>query len=125
MGEKLASVYAHPDDVDLWIGGLVESAREDALVGPTFGDILADQFSKFRQGDRYFYEHSPEINPGAFTVEQLAEIKKTSVARWICDNSDALQIQSPKAFIRPDVPGYISKPFAFSGKNAGLFTIPI
>lgn len=105
MGEKLARVYAHPDDVDLWIGGLVEVAREDALVGPTFGDIIADQFSKFRQGDRYFYEHSSEINPGAFTVEQLTEIKKTSIARLICDNSDAIQTQSPKAFIRPEISG--------------------
>lgn len=105
LGEKLAGVYAHPDDVDLWIGGLVEVAREEALVGPTFGDIIADQFSKFRQGDRYFYEHSPDVNPGAFTVEQLAEIKKTSLARLICDNSDAIQTQSPKGFTLPEISG--------------------
>lgn len=105
IGEKLASVYRHPDDIDLWIGGLIESARDDGIVGSTFGDIIADQFSKFRKGDRYFYEHSPATNPGAFTVEQLAEIKKCSVARLICDNSDAIQAQSPKAFIRPDIPG--------------------
>lgn len=105
VGEKLATVYQHPDDVDLWVGGLIEAARNGALVGPTFGDILADQFSKFRQGDRYFYEHSPDNNPGAFTVEQLAEIKKTTIARLICDNSDGIQAQSPKALIRPDIPG--------------------
>lgn len=105
IGEKLASVYDHPDDIDLWLGGLLESARDDALVGPVFSEIIADQFSKFRQGDRYFYEHSPEINPGAFTVEQLGEIKKTSLARLICDNSDGIQAQPPKAFIRPEVPG--------------------
>lgn len=74
-------------------------------TGPTFGDILADQYSKFRQGDRYFYEHSPEVNPGAFTPDQLKEIKKASVARLICDNSDGIQLQSPKGFIRPDIPG--------------------
>ncbi|XP_055322112.1 chorion peroxidase [Sitodiplosis mosellana] len=105
VAEKLASVYQSPDDIDLWIGGLIEAARGDGLVGPTFGDIIADQFSKFRQGDRYFYEHSPMINPGAFTPDQLKEIKKTSVARLICDNSDGIQAQSPKAFIRPEIPG--------------------
>lgn len=105
IGEKLASVYQHPDDVDLWLGGLIEAARDGAVVGPTFGDIIADQFSKFRQGDRYFYEHSSDINPGAFTVEQLTQIKKTSVARLICDNSDGIENQSPKAFIRSDIPG--------------------
>lgn len=101
----MAAVYQSPDDIDLWIGGLIESARGDGLVGPTFGDIIADQFSKFRQGDRYFYEHNPEINPGAFTPDQLTEIKKTSVARLICDNSDGIQAQSPKAFVRPETPG--------------------
>lgn len=53
LGEKLASVYAHPDDVDLWVGGLVEVARENSLVGPTFSDMIADQFSKFRQGEHH------------------------------------------------------------------------
>lgn len=105
IGEKLKTVYAHPDDIDLWVGGLTEVARNDGLVGPTFGDIIADQFSKFRQGDRYFYEHSPAINPGAFTPEQLAEVKKASLARLICDNSDAIQSQPPRAFIQPSVPG--------------------
>lgn len=100
------SVYQHPDDIDLWLGGLLESARGDGIVGPTFGDIIADQFSKFRQGDRYFYEHAPEINPGAFTPDQLAQIKKVTMARLICDNSDALQEQPPKAFVQVKVAGY-------------------
>lgn len=101
------TVYKHPDDIDLWLGGLIEGARGDGLVGPTFGDIIADQFSKFRQGDRYFYEHSTDTNPGAFTPDQLAEIKKVSMARLICDNSDALQEQPPKAFVQVRFPGYV------------------
>lgn len=98
-------MYEHPDDVDLWIGGLVESAHGDGLVGPTFADIIADQFWKLRQGDRYFYEHSPDINPGAFSEQQLTEIKKSSVARLICDNSDNIHVQSPNAFRLPGEPG--------------------
>lgn len=105
VGPKLAAVYHHPDDVDLWIGGLMESSRDNGILGPTFADIIADQFSKFRKGDRYFYEHGPEVNPGAFTPDQLHEIKKTSISRLICDNSDNIQGGSPKGFVRPDVPG--------------------
>lgn len=105
LGAKLAEVYHHPDDIDLWIGGLMESARGDGLVGPTFSDIIADQFSKLRRGDRYFYEHNPTINPGAFTSEQLHELKKASLARLICDNSDSIQRASPKSFVQPDVAG--------------------
>lgn len=105
IGPKLSQVYNHPDDIDLWVGGLIEVARQSALLGPTFGDIIGDQFSKLRKGDRYFYEHGPETNPGAFTPQQLQEIKKTTMSRLICDNSDDIQSGVPRSFIRPDVPG--------------------
>lgn len=91
----------------MWIGGLVEAASGDALLGPTFADIIADQFAKFRQGDNYFYEHGPEVNPGYFIPEQLQEIRKSSLARLICDNSDGIQAQAPRALLRPDVPGFV------------------
>lgn len=102
-GGKLASVYKYPDDVDLWVGGLLETAVKDALVGPTFAEIIADQFSRFRKGDRYFYEHSPQTNPGHFTPSQLEEIRKTSMARLICDNSDHISLveMAPHAFWKP------------------------
>lgn len=64
---RLASVYANPDDVDLWVGGLLEEPIEGAVVGATFAHILADQFSRIKRGDRYFYENGPDVNPGAFT----------------------------------------------------------
>lgn len=103
----MSKVYKYPDDIDLWVGGLLESAQGDALLGPTFAEIIADQFSRFRRGDRYFYEHSPEINPAFMTMEQLREIRSSSMARIICDNADglALRTMSPRAFIRADVPG--------------------
>lgn len=87
-GAKLSSVYKFPDDVDLWVGGLHETAHHGAIVGLTFVDIIADQFSRLKRGDRYFFENSPKINPGHFTLPQLAEIRKASIARLLCDNSD-------------------------------------
>lgn len=67
MGEKLRSVYASVDDIDLWIGGLLEPKMSDSILGPTFRDIVADQFSRLKRGDKYFFENDPSINPGAFT----------------------------------------------------------
>lgn len=91
----------------MFVGGLLESSEDDAIVGPTFRDIIADQFSRLRRGDRYFYEHNPSINPGHFTPAQLQEIKKASLARIICDNSDhlALTTQSAHAFIQSNLIG--------------------
>lgn len=107
IGEKLARVYKSPDDIDLYVGGLLEVADPDSAVGPTFKNIIADQFSRIRKGDRYFYEHDAHINPGAFTERQLREIKKISMARIICDNSDGINLhqQSPNAFVQGKLPG--------------------
>jgi peroxidase len=100
-------VYKHPHDIDLYVGGLIESAEHDALVGPTFSEIIADQFSKFKKGDRYFYENGPEVNPGYFTPAQLNVIRQQTMARIICSNADriALLAQSPHAFLRADLSG--------------------
>ncbi|XP_060802198.1 chorion peroxidase [Amyelois transitella] len=105
--QRLSSVYSSPEDIDLWVGGLLEEPLEEGVLGPTFAHILADQFSRFKRGDRYFYEYGPDINPGAFTTSQLAEIKKVSLARIICDNSDRIELvsQPPNAFLRADLPG--------------------
>ncbi|KAJ8932163.1 hypothetical protein NQ314_014875 [Rhamnusium bicolor] len=36
IGKKLGSVYATVDDVDLWVGGLLEEKAPGSIVGPTF-----------------------------------------------------------------------------------------
>lgn len=107
ISERLEQTYSFPQDLDLFVGGLLESSEDDAVVGPTFRDIIADQFSRLRRGDRYFYEHDPSINPGYFTPEQLEQIKRISLARIICENSDhlALVTQSPNAFIQSNLIG--------------------
>lgn len=43
------------DDVDLFIGGLLEEG-ENGSVGPTFSCIIGIQFKRFKVGDRYWYE---------------------------------------------------------------------
>ncbi|XP_017471463.1 PREDICTED: chorion peroxidase [Rhagoletis zephyria] len=104
--KRLAEVYHHPDDIDLWVGGLLENSVKDGIVGNTFAEIIADQFSRFKHGDRYFYEYSKKVNPGAFTINQLHEIRKATMARLICDNADHLTLMKvpPAAFVRADFP---------------------
>lgn len=86
---------------------MLESTEDDAVVGPTFRDIIADQFSRLRRGDRYFYDRDSETNPGHFDPQQLEQVRKITLARIICDNSDrlALLTQSPHAFVQSNLIG--------------------
>ncbi|XP_057375077.2 peroxidase-like [Daphnia carinata] len=96
--QRFKEVYATVDDIDLFVGGVSEAKAEGAYVGPTFQCILADQFLKLKRGDRHFYDLGGQ--PSSFTEEQLNEIRKTSLARIVCDNSQVEEIQ-PMVFKMP------------------------
>jgi hypothetical protein len=55
---RLAAVYDHVDDVDLWVGGLAEDPAPGSQLGPLFHTIVVDQFTVLRDGDRFWYEHA-------------------------------------------------------------------
>jgi len=85
-------VYKDIEDIDLFVGGIIEKPHKDGLVGPTFKCIIGDQFTRLRRGDRFFYEHGFDRRT-RFTPEQLDEIRKTSMARIMCDNTDITRAQ--------------------------------
>ncbi|XP_022693145.1 uncharacterized protein LOC111262832 isoform X1 [Varroa jacobsoni] len=102
--KNLASLYSSVDDVDLFVGGMVETPLEGAVVGPTFACLLGLQFQKSKQGDRFYYEN--DLPPSKFSKEQLAQIRRVSLARLICDNTvaserDAIKLQ-PASLFMPD-----------------------
>ncbi|MCP9265997.1 hypothetical protein DINM_021442 [Dirofilaria immitis] len=79
----LKELYGHPGNIDLWVGLILERRLAGALVGPTIGCILGDQFRRLRTGDRFWYE-----NEGVFTPLQLQQIRKTTLAAVLCNNGD-------------------------------------
>src|SRR6201990_382120 len=74
--------------VDLWAGGLAEDHAEGAVIGPTFGRIIADQFTALRDGDRYYFENQN------FDRQTLSEIKHTTLSDLILRNTDTTAMQS-------------------------------
>lgn len=79
--EILAEVYGSVDDIDPWIGGLAEDHRPGAMVGELVYVVLRDQFTRLRDGDRFWYQRAlPPATVAALEARTLADI--------IRDNTD-------------------------------------
>ncbi|XP_058790188.1 uncharacterized protein LOC131663675 [Phymastichus coffea] len=105
---RLRRVYAHVDDIDLFPGGMSERPLQGGLVGPTFACIIAIQFRQARKCDRFWYEtDDPNIR---FSEQQLAEIRKTTLSKVLCENMDnhaemqRAAFDLPSNFLNPRVP---------------------
>ena len=57
------------------------------------------QFKRLQHGDRFYYDNA--ASPGKFTEEQLAEVRKSNLARVHCDNGDKVKLMQPLAFRKP------------------------
>lgn len=51
---KLRDMYGHPGNMDLWVAGIIETPLPGGLMGPTFACIVANQFQRLRDGDRFW-----------------------------------------------------------------------
>lgn len=105
---RLKRIYVSVDDIDLFPGGMSERPLQGGLVGPTFACIIAIQFRQARKCDRFWYEtDDPNIR---FTEHQLAEIRKTTLSKVICENMDQHQdmqraaFDLPSNFLNPRIP---------------------
>ena len=90
--QQLQAVYSDVRDVDFYAGGLKENIVPNWTIGPTFGCIISNQFSKIKTGDRFWYENGPNTSPTAFTLNQLQQIKNVTLAGLICNNYDIFTI---------------------------------
>ena len=88
---SLASTYGSVDNIDLWIGGLAEDHLPNSSMGATFTAILVDQFTRLRNGDRFWYQNSlPE--------QTLRNVENTSMADIIRLNTNLTKLQEDVFF---------------------------
>ncbi|KAK2826322.1 hypothetical protein Q5P01_020536 [Channa striata] len=87
VAENILELYKHPDNIDVWLGGLVENLLPGSRTGPLFACLIGKQMKTLRDGDRFWWEAE-----GVFTEQQKSELFKASVSRIICDNSDIKEV---------------------------------
>ncbi|XP_073321888.1 eosinophil peroxidase-like [Pagrus major] len=87
LANSLMDLYRTPKNIDVWLGGASEPLVRGGRVGPLFACLIATQFQRIRQGDRLWWE-----NTGVFTEDQRESLKKTSLARIICDNTGITKV---------------------------------
>ena len=59
----LEGVYGSTDELDAWVGLLSEDKAGSAIVGQTLAMVLADQFARLRDGDRFFFLNDDALSP--------------------------------------------------------------
>ena len=79
---QLFEAYGDVNDIDLWVGGLSEDAIaiNGNQLGELFNAILVFQFTRLRDGDRFWYEND-------LTASELTQISNVTLAQIIRDNT--------------------------------------
>ncbi|XP_028827112.1 peroxidasin [Denticeps clupeoides] len=102
--EKLQRLYGTPLNIDLFPALMAEDLVPGSRLGPTLMCLLAAQFKRLRDGDRFWYE-----NAGVFSPAQLTQLRQASLARVLCDNGDNITQVQQDVFSRAQFPhGYSS-----------------
>jgi len=76
------------DDVDAWVGILAEDHVAGSSLGATASAVLRDQFTRLRDGDRYWYQNV------SFYRRDLRIIESTTLADLLQRNSGVTGLQS-------------------------------
>jgi len=83
----LESVYTNVDSIDPWVGLIAEDHVPGGSVGPTMLQVLADQFERLRDGDRFWWEIDPELD------DLHTELATTTLADVIRRNTSITNLQ--------------------------------
>jgi hypothetical protein len=118
MQQLLRDLYGDVDNIDLFVGGLAEDRAPRASVGPLFQSIIADQFERLRDGDRFWYQR-------AFSGSELARLENTTLSDIIRRNTSITNIQANAFFFDVTIQGRVSLDLDRDGRRdrfePGLF----
>jgi peroxidase len=100
LQKALKSIYGSVDKIDLWVGLLAEDHVKGSSVGQLTGAILVNQFTRLRDGDRFWYQNQ-------LKGKELAMVEKTTLAEVIKRNTGTYNLQENVFFFKTQVTGKV------------------
>ncbi|TWT92784.1 peroxidase family protein [Stieleria varia] len=113
LQDELSRLYGDVNDIDLWVGLMAEDHLSDSSVGELTAAIIADQFGRSRDGDRFYFEN-------IFSGDELRFISETTLADVIERNTQLDGLQANVFFMQSEVRGRVTVAMAsgLTGKAA-------
>lgn len=96
LAATLQAVFGDVNNIDPWIGLFAEDHLPGGSFGLTASRVLAEQFARLRDGDRFFY-----LNDSGLTAEDLAFLGDVTLADIIRMNTGADGVQDNIFFAIP------------------------
>ena len=101
----LKKIYKHPRDIELFSGGLLDERpngiNKNPILGVMFSAINSIQFSRLKDGDRFFFTHTN--GAAGFTRDARAAIMERKISDIICDNTQIQRVPR-NAFLPTTIP---------------------
>ena len=94
LADALFNTYGTVNDIDLWVGGLSEDPVSGSQLGELFQEIIAQQFTALRDGDRFWWEEH-------LTSDERDNVRDTTLAEIIRDNTAITNEIQDDVFIAP------------------------
>lgn len=92
LGDKLAEVYGTIENIDGWVAMIAEDHLPGSSVGPLTHAILHSQFSRLRDGDRFFFTGDPDLQ--SELVRAVIDLDSITLSQIIRLNSGITALQS-------------------------------
>jgi hypothetical protein len=95
LQNELRALYGESiDDIDLWVGALAEDHMPGTSVGELLATGIADQFTRLRDGDRFWYRNDPD-----FSASDIAVLESTKLSDIIMRNTGVIAMQADVMFV--------------------------
>jgi hypothetical protein len=115
--QELQQVYGNVSNIDPFEGGLAEDRVAGSDMGPLFTKILADQFQRLRDGDRFFYR-----NESFNSAEQAILNQGNTLAKVIEANTAIINLQNDVFIFQASINGTVRD---VSGQGVAGITVQL